>query len=101
MKPSGKTNVMRVLDSLKIEYTSHFYEEDATLSGVETAYKVLRKKGKLSDKDNFKFITFGGDGGTYDIGFQSLSGAMAAAADRIHPWRLLSHRHEEAVSRLH
>ena len=26
--------------------------------------------------DNYKFITFGGDGGTYDIGFQSLSGAM-------------------------
>ena len=28
---------MRVLDSLKIPYVSHFYEEDASLSGVEVA----------------------------------------------------------------
>jgi pyruvate ferredoxin oxidoreductase beta subunit len=46
----------------------------ATISGVETAYRVLKKKGKLSA--NYKFIAFGGDGGTYDIGLQSLSGAM-------------------------
>ena len=51
-----------------------FENAGATLSGVETAYHVLKKKGKI--KENFKFITFGGDGGTYDIGFQSLSGAM-------------------------
>ena len=37
MKNTGKTNVMRVLDSLKIPYVSHFYEEDASLSGVEVA----------------------------------------------------------------
>ena len=30
------------------------------------------RKGKLQDT-NYKFITFGGDGGTYDIGIQSLS----------------------------
>jgi pyruvate ferredoxin oxidoreductase beta subunit len=46
----------------------------ATISGVETAYRVLKRKGKL-DAD-YKFIAFGGDGGTYDIGLQSLSGAM-------------------------
>ncbi|MBI4831675.1 MAG: hypothetical protein HY801_09010 [Candidatus Lindowbacteria bacterium] len=46
----------------------------ATISGVETAYRVLKKKGKLSA--DYKFIAFGGDGGTYDIGLQSLSGAM-------------------------
>lgn len=46
----------------------------ATISGVETAYRVLKKKGKL-DAD-YQFIAFGGDGGTYDIGMQSLSGAM-------------------------
>ena len=40
MKNTGKTNVMRVLDSLSIPYTSHFYEEDANLSGVEVA-KIL------------------------------------------------------------
>ena len=51
-----------------------FENAGATLSGIETAYHALKKKGKISA--NYKFITFGGDGGTYDIGLQSLSGAM-------------------------
>ena len=37
MKASDKTNVMRVLDSKKIEYKSHSYEPDATMSGEEIA----------------------------------------------------------------
>ncbi|MBQ2054211.1 MAG: Cys-tRNA(Pro) deacylase [Eubacterium sp.] len=32
-----KTNVMRVLDSKKIKYTSHEYEPDATMTGEEIA----------------------------------------------------------------
>jgi len=53
----------------------------ATESGVEAAYKSLKKQGKLpADKDT-KFIIFGGDGGTYDIGIQSLSGAMERGHD--------------------
>ena len=51
-----------------------FENAAATLSGVETAYRSLRKQGKIDE--NVKFIAFGGDGGTYDIGLQSLSGAM-------------------------
>lgn len=54
----------------------------ATMSGVEAAYKVLKKKGKIDD--NFKFIAFGGDGGTYDIGIQSLSGAMERGHDMVY-----------------
>ena len=46
----------------------------ATISGVETAYRALKKKGKI--KKDIKFVAFGGDGGTYDIGLQSLSGAL-------------------------
>ena len=46
---------------------------------MEAAYKALKRKGKV--KDDVKFITFGGDGGTYDIGFQSLSGAMERGHD--------------------
>lgn len=46
----------------------------ATISGAEAAYQAFRKKGKIDKKINF--IAFGGDGGTYDIGLQSLSGAM-------------------------
>ena len=42
--------------------------------GVETAFRALKKKGLI--EENVKFIAFGGDGGTYDIGLQSLSGAM-------------------------
>ncbi len=59
-----------------------FENAGATLSGVEAAYKALRKRGKV--KENFKFITFGGDGGTYDIGFQSLSGAMERNHDMVY-----------------
>lgn len=53
-----------------------FENTGATISGVEGAYNVLRRKGKLKKEPNFKFIAFGGDGGTYDIGLQSLSGAV-------------------------
>ncbi len=51
-----------------------FENSAATVSGVEAAYRSLRSKGKV--KKEINFIAFGGDGGTYDIGFQSLSGAM-------------------------
>ena len=61
---------------------SAFENSAATCSGVEAAYNVLKKKGKI--KDNFKFITFGGDGGTYDIGLQSLSGAMERGHDMVY-----------------
>lgn len=53
----------------------------ATCSGVEAAYKSLKKQGKLPEDEHTKFIAFGGDGGTYDIGLQSLSGAMERGHD--------------------
>ncbi len=59
-----------------------FENAAATCSGVETAYRALKKKGKV--QENYKFITFGGDGGTYDIGFQSLSGAMERNHDMVY-----------------
>ncbi len=59
-----------------------FENAAATLSGVETAYHALKKKGKITEE--YKFITFGGDGGTYDIGFQSLSGAMERGHDMVY-----------------
>jgi pyruvate ferredoxin oxidoreductase beta subunit len=59
-----------------------FENAAATCSGVETAYRALKKQGKLDD--TYKFIAFGGDGGTYDIGFQSLSGAMERGHDMVY-----------------
>ncbi len=53
---------------------SAFENTAATISGVEAAYVSLKRQGKI-DKD-IRFVAFGGDGGTYDIGLQSLSGAM-------------------------
>ena len=53
----------------------------ATLSGAEAAYKSMKRQGKLPDDEHTKFIAFGGDGGTYDIGIQSLSGAMERGHD--------------------
>ncbi|MBR5406780.1 MAG: pyruvate ferredoxin oxidoreductase [Lachnospiraceae bacterium] len=61
-----------------------FENAGATLSGVETAYRALKKRGRLPADVNYKFITFGGDGGTYDIGFQSLSGAMERGHDMVY-----------------
>ena len=54
----------------------------ATLSGAEAAYKSMKKQGKIDNTT--KFIAFGGDGGTYDIGIQSLSGAMERGHDMVY-----------------
>ena len=61
---------------------SAFENAGATLSGVEGAYNALKRRGKIDD--TYKFIAFGGDGGTYDIGFQSLSGAMERGHDMVY-----------------
>jgi len=63
-----------------------FENAAAGISGVESAYKALKRKGKLGGSvggfaegkraDKWNFIAFGGDGGTYDIGLQALSGAI-------------------------
>lgn len=61
---------------------SAFENVGATISGAEAAYTALRRKGKLDE--TYKFIAFGGDGGTYDIGLQSLSGAMERGHDMVY-----------------
>jgi pyruvate ferredoxin oxidoreductase beta subunit len=52
-----------------------FENAAATISGVEAAYRSLVRQQKIPEQD-VRFIAFGGDGGTYDIGLQSLSGAV-------------------------
>ena len=58
-----------------------FENASATASGVEAAYRMMKKKGKLPDDAEVKILAIGGDGGTYDIGFQSLSGAFERGHD--------------------
>lgn len=58
---------------------SAFENAGASISGVESAYRALSARGKV--KKPYKFIAFGGDGGTYDIGLQSLSGALERGHD--------------------
>ena len=61
-----------------------FENAAATLSGAEAAYKAMKAQGKLPENKVTKFIAFGGDGGTYDIGLQSLSGAMERGHDMLY-----------------
>ena len=95
LKPEDKAVITNATSCLEVSsymypftaYTesfihSAFANAAATCSGVETAYRALKKKGKI--QDTFKFITFGGDGGTYDIGIQSLSGAMERGHDMVY-----------------
>lgn len=56
-----------------------FENATSTASGVEAAYNVLKRRGKIDD--TYKFLVIGGDGGTYDIGLQSLSGGMERGHD--------------------
>ena len=79
---SSATGCMEVSTTLfpytawRVPFIHNAFENSAsTMSGVETAYRALRKKGKIPDRD-IGFIAWGGDGGTYDIGLQALSGVL-------------------------
>jgi pyruvate ferredoxin oxidoreductase beta subunit len=53
-----------------------FENAAAVASGVETAYRALAKREALPQEGPLTFVVFAGDGGTYDIGLQALSGAL-------------------------
>jgi pyruvate ferredoxin oxidoreductase beta subunit len=86
-----------------------FENAAVTLTGVESAHRYIEKVQKKSEasqkaskRDNesfqkdlakftqnikgkkIKFVAFGGDGGTYDIGLQSLSGSMERGHDFVY-----------------
>lgn len=95
LKPEDKAVIVNATSCLEVSsflypYTawqdsyihSAFENAAATAGGAETAYRMLKKKGKIDG--TFKFIAFGGDGGTYDIGLQSLSGAMERGHDMVY-----------------
>jgi pyruvate ferredoxin oxidoreductase beta subunit len=51
-----------------------FENTSAVASGVDAALEILQSKGKIKKRPNV--LAFGGDGSTFDIGFQALSGAL-------------------------
>ncbi len=54
---------------------SAFENAATTINGVEAAYKALVRRGAMKEQD-IAFVVFAGDGATYDIGLQWLSGAI-------------------------
>jgi pyruvate ferredoxin oxidoreductase beta subunit len=53
-----------------------FENAAAVASGVETAQRALRRRNGLPQDAEVAVVVFAGDGGTYDIGLQALSGAL-------------------------
>ncbi|TCT12931.1 pyruvate ferredoxin oxidoreductase beta subunit [Natranaerovirga pectinivora] len=61
---------------------SAFENVAVSVAGAEAAYNAMKRKGKIDE--TYKFIAFAGDGGTYDIGLQALSGAMERGHDMVY-----------------
>ena len=60
-----------------------FENTAAVASGIESALKVLMRKGRIPQK-KIVTIAMAGDGGTADIGLQALSGALERGHDFIY-----------------
>ncbi len=81
------TGCMEVVSSI-YPYTSWatpwlhtaFETAAANASGIEAAWKVMKKKGRVK-QEQVDIIALAGDGGTYDIGIQALSGAVERGHD--------------------
>ena len=53
-----------------------FENAAAVAGGVESAQRALRRRHALPAGEEVAVVVFAGDGGTYDIGLQALSGAL-------------------------
>jgi pyruvate ferredoxin oxidoreductase beta subunit len=53
-----------------------FENAAAVAGGVESAQRALRRRHALDEDEEVAVVVFAGDGGTYDIGLQALSGAL-------------------------
>lgn len=60
---------------------SAFENGGATAAGIDGAIKAFKKKNKIPADKKIQVVVFAGDGGTYDIGLQSLSGALERQHD--------------------
>lgn len=57
-----------------------FENGSTAAAGAETMYRALARKGRYKGEKP-KFVAFGGDGSTYDIGFQWISGCFERGHD--------------------
>ena len=57
-----------------------FENASAVGSGIAAARKALSRKGRI-DRGSSRVLIVGGDGGTFDIGLQALSGALERGHD--------------------
>ena len=62
MKKDEKTHVMRVLDSKKINYSSHFYTQNSTMTGEEIAVILGEEPSRV-----FKTLVTQGKTGNYYV----------------------------------
>jgi pyruvate ferredoxin oxidoreductase beta subunit len=62
-------------------FHSAFENSAATSAGIESMFQFLKRMGKIPKGKNINFMAIGGDGGTYDIGLQALSGALERGHD--------------------
>jgi len=53
-----------------------FENTAAVAGGIDSAQRALRRRHALRDDEEISIVAFAGDGGTYDIGLQALSGAL-------------------------
>jgi pyruvate ferredoxin oxidoreductase beta subunit len=84
---TNATGCMEVVSSI-YPYTSWatpwlhtaFENVAANASGIDAALKIMKKKGRIK-QEQIDVIAIAGDGGTYDIGIQALSGAVERGHD--------------------
>ena len=82
------TGCMEVVSSI-YPYTSWgvpwlhtaFETAASNASGIEAALKIMKRKGRIG-QEHVDVIAFAGDGGTYDIGIQSLSSCLCFMTTR-------------------
>ncbi len=63
--------------SWRIPWIHVGFENSATVaSGIDSAIKALKRKGKIPKREKINIVVFAGDGATFDIGLQFVSGAL-------------------------
>ena len=55
---------------------SAFENASTTVAGAESAYRALKRRGAIPEDKEIRFLAIGGDGASYDIGLQFISGAL-------------------------